>query len=87
MNVDSKNINISITYCVPCDYSDYALMVSNELIKNFQHDIKALTLVTGSKGVFEVKANDELIFSKKEQGRFPESGEVVDLFTTKIMNK
>ena len=84
MNSNSKNINITITYCVPCDYSDYAIMVTQELIKNFQHDIKNLTLVTGSKGIFEVKANDEIIYSKKELGRFPESGELVDRFTEKM---
>lgn len=87
MNADSKNINITITYCVPCDYSDHALMVTHELIKNFQHDIKNLTLLTGSKGIFEVKANDEIIFSKKELGRFPESGELVNLLTEKIFDK
>lgn len=84
MNSNSKNINITITYCVPCDYSDYAIMVTQELIKNFQHDIKNLTLITGSKGIFEVKANDEIIYSKKELGRFPESGELVDRLTEKI---
>lgn len=34
------------------------------------------TLQKSKNGVFEVTMNDELIFSKKGLGRFPESGEV-----------
>ena len=30
----------------------------------------------GKGGVFEVAVGDELVFSKKQQGRFPEPGEV-----------
>ncbi len=33
-------------------------------------------LVEGSGGVFEVAVGDELVFSKKAEGRFPEPGEV-----------
>ena len=34
------------------------------------------TLQKGKDGVFEVTMNDELIFSKRQLGRFPEAGEV-----------
>lgn len=33
-------------------------------------------LVQGSGGVFEVAVDDELVYSKKAEGRFPEPGEV-----------
>ncbi len=33
-------------------------------------------LVSSWGGVFEVKAGDQLLFSKKALGRFPEEGEV-----------
>jgi selenoprotein W-related protein len=36
-------------------------------------------LVASGGGVFEVIADDKLIFSKKSLGRFPEDGEIVDL--------
>lgn len=38
-------------------------------------------LIKGSGGVFEVVVDGELLFSKKNLGRFPEPGEVVDLVT------
>lgn len=34
-------------------------------------------MIKSSGGVFEVKLGDDLIFSKKQLGRFPEPGEVV----------
>lgn len=35
-------------------------------------------LIKGAGGVFEVQLDDELIFSKKALGRFPDPGEVED---------
>jgi selenoprotein W-related protein len=40
-------------------------------------------LVKSSGGVFEVEYGDDLIFSKKEIGRFPDIGEVVSLIKKK----
>ncbi|UCC60828.1 MAG: Rdx family protein [Dehalococcoidia bacterium] len=34
-------------------------------------------LVAGGNGIFDVKVDNKLIFSKFETGRFPESGEVL----------
>jgi selenoprotein W-related protein len=35
------------------------------------------TLIEGSGGVFEVTVDGDLIFSKKQEGRFPEDDEVL----------
>ncbi len=40
-------------------------------------------LIEGSGGVFEVTADGELIFSKKQTGRFPEHDEVLDKLAAK----
>jgi len=37
------------------------------------------TLIEGGGGVFTVVVDGNLIYSKKETGRFPELGEVADL--------
>lgn len=34
-------------------------------------------LIRSSGGVFEVRAGDELVFSKKQVGRFPDAAEVL----------
>jgi len=36
-------------------------------------------LIPSSGGVFDIKKNDVIIFSKKKLGRFPEPGEVEKL--------
>jgi selenoprotein W-related protein len=41
-------------------------------------------LVRSSGGVFEVILGNELIFSKRELGRFPEPGEVEELLSAKV---
>ena len=38
------------------------------------------TLIKGSGGQFEVVLDGQLIFSKKELGRFPETGEILAKF-------
>jgi selenoprotein W-related protein len=80
LSLEPKKYNVSIEYCVPCDYSAHALRVTEELLGNYQHVIDKLVLITGSQGVFEVKVNDEAIFSKQALQRHPEPGEVLQLF-------
>jgi len=35
-------------------------------------------LIRGSNGIFDVAADDEIIFSKDEAGRFPSHAEIID---------
>jgi selenoprotein W-related protein len=41
-------------------------------------------LVRSSGGVFEVTVDNQLIFSKKKLGRFPQPGEVEETLSTKV---
>ena len=78
--VRQKKVNITIEYCVPCDYSECALTVARDLIKNYQHVINRLALKMGSKGVFVVAVDERVIFSRKTVGRHPRPGEVLQSF-------
>ncbi|MBP8058401.1 MAG: Rdx family protein [Chloroflexi bacterium] len=49
-------------------------------MRNYQHIIARFELVMGSKGVFDVKVDDTLLYSKKEMGRHAEPGEILALF-------
>jgi selenoprotein W-related protein len=51
-----------------------------ELLHDYQHVIADLQVVTGSKGVFDVTVDGELLFSKREAGRHANEGEVLRLF-------
>ncbi len=73
--------DVSIEYCVPCSYLPKAFAVAEELMSNYQHVIGNLTLVTGTRGVFDVRIDDRLVFSKHSiQNRHAHPGEIAELF-------
>ena len=43
----------------------------------FKKDIASLTLIPAGGGVFEVMANDQLVYSKVATGEFPDPDQVV----------
>ena len=49
-----------------------AAWMATEMMQHFGEDLTSIKLITGAGGVFEVSVNDELIYSKKETGRFPD---------------
>ena len=51
------------------------MSVARDLLASYQHVIEELRLVTGDNGVFDVRVDGELVYSK------PETGEVLELFT------
>jgi predicted Rdx family selenoprotein len=56
---------------------------AHDLLHDYQHVIEDLTLVMGSKGVFDVEVDGSLLYSKKTIGRHAKEGEVLDLFRSK----
>jgi selenoprotein W-related protein len=50
-----------------------------DLLKNFEPEIETLSLVPSDGGRFEVTVNDKLVYSKLQNGRHAELGEVVSL--------
>lgn len=56
------------------------MSAADDLLSNYQHVIDTLTLDTGSKGVFDVEVDGEVLYSKHATGRHAEPGEVLDLF-------
>jgi selenoprotein W-related protein len=53
---------------------------ANDLLRDYQHVIAELTLITGSKGIFDVIVDGEVLYSKKSTGRHANPGEVLELF-------
>ena len=52
------------------------MRVAQEIMSEYQHQMVSLTLLPGDKGIFDVKVNGTLIYSKHAKGRFPEPGEI-----------
>jgi selenoprotein W-related protein len=57
----------------------------HDLLHDYQHLIEDLTLVMGSRGVFDVEVDGALLYSKKASGRHAEPGEVLELFRGRIV--
>ncbi len=58
--------------------------MAQELLVTFDQEISELTLKPGTGGVFEVLANDKLVWSRKTEGRFPEITELKQLVRDRI---
>ena len=82
--LEEKKYNISIEYCVPCDYSAEVLQATADLLRHYQHIIGRLVLITGTKGVLDVKVDNKTLFSKKALERHPKPGEILQLFKTLV---
>ncbi|MCA9959298.1 MAG: Rdx family protein [Anaerolineales bacterium] len=58
-----------------------AVSAAEDILSHYQHVVKELTFITGSKGAFEVTVNGDLIYSKLTmQKRHANPGEVLQLF-------
>ena len=56
------------------------MSAAHDLLRDYQHVIAELRLVTGSKGIFDVIVDDEVLYSKHDTGRHANAGEVLELF-------
>jgi selT/selW/selH-like putative selenoprotein len=58
--------------------------LAGEVLSRWAPIIRAVELVSGSNGRFEVALDGDLVFSKKAVGRFPKPGEVAGHFEKKL---
>lgn len=56
---------VEIEYCVPCGMLGRAQDVQAALLEEFGEELDRVALVTGDSGVFEVRANDDVVFDKE----------------------
>ncbi len=47
--------------------------MADHLVRQFKQNIDELTLLPADGGRFEIKVNDELIYSKLSTGQFPDN--------------
>ena len=67
---------LEIQYCTQCRWLLRAAWMAQELLTTFEGEIGEVALVPGTGGIFEVRLDGEQIFSRKQEGRFPESKEL-----------
>jgi len=54
------------------------------ILESFEHDLEDVTIIPSDGGVFEVHLGDELIFSKKKEGRHAEYDEVLQALRERL---
>jgi selenoprotein W-related protein len=75
---------IEIEYCTQCRWLLRAAWLAQELLTTFEAELRAVTLVPGTGGIFEVRLDGTTIFSRKQQERFPETKELKQLIRDRI---
>jgi selenoprotein W-related protein len=79
-----RSPRIEIKYCTQCRWLLRAAWMAQELLTTFQDEIGEAALVPGTGGVFEVSIGDEVVWSRAEQGRFPDIKELKQLVRDRI---
>ena len=76
---------IEITFCRLCGWGLRAGWMAQELLSTFAEEVGSVMLTPdASGGVFDVRVEGQLIWSRKERGRFPESKELKQLVRDRI---
>jgi len=75
---------IEIEYCTQCRWLLRAAWMAQELLITFEKEIGEVALIPGRDAVFEVRLDQDVIFSRKQEGRFPELKELKKLMRDRI---
>ena len=62
------------------------MSLAGDLVREFEGEIESLEILPSDGGRFEVRVNDELVFSKKQLGRHAEAGEVAAVRSSSKIN-
>ncbi len=75
---------VEIIYCTQCRWLLRAAWMAQELLTTFQDELGEVALVPGSGGVLDVRVGEQLVWSRQQQGRFPEMKELKQLVRDRI---
>lgn len=70
---------LEIEYCTQCRWLLRAAWLAQELLTTFEDELGEVALIPGHGGVLEVRLSGVVLFSRKQQGRFPEAKELKQL--------
>jgi selenoprotein W-related protein len=80
----TDNRRVEIIYCRQCRWLLRASWMAQELLTTFDLELGEVALVPGTGGIFEVRVGDELVWSRKERGRFPDIKELKQLVRDRV---
>jgi selenoprotein W-related protein len=75
-DVSGERPTVAIEYCTQCRWLLRAAWMAQELLTTFEDDLNAVALIPGRGGIFEVRLDGEVLWSRRDEGRFPELKEL-----------
>jgi selenoprotein W-related protein len=75
---------VQIHYCTQCRWLLRAAWYAQELLTTFEAELGEVALVPGKGGIFAVYVNETQIWSRAEQGRFPDIKELKQLVRDQV---
>ncbi len=63
---------VEIVYCRQCRWLMRAAWMAQELLTTFEENVGEVALIPGTGGIFEVRVDEEVVWSRKVEGGFPE---------------
>ncbi len=63
---------VEIVYCRQCRWLMRAAWMAQELLTTFEENLGEVALIPGTGGIFEVRVDEEVVWSRKFEGGFPE---------------
>ncbi len=67
---------VEIEYCRQCRWLLRAAWMAQELLTTFDEELGGVALIPGTDGVFVVRVNGATVWSRKDDGGFPQITEL-----------
>lgn len=80
----AQSPRLEIHYCTQCGWLLRSAWMAQEILSTFPEDLGEIALVPGTGGVFEVWLEGEHLWSRREEGRFPEAKELKQFVRDRI---
>jgi selenoprotein W-related protein len=75
---------VEIEYCTQCRWMLRAAWMAQELLTTFTEELGEVALVPGTGGVFDIRVDGELIWSRAEARGFPDIKQLKQLLRDRI---
>jgi len=82
--MDTSKPRVEIEYCSQCRFILRASWFAQELLSTFGNDLGEVALIPGTGGIFEIRLGGEVLWNKKQQGRYPEPKDIKQLIRDRI---
>ena len=75
---------VEIEYCTQCQWLLRAAWMAQELLTTFTEELGEVALVPGKGGVFDIRIDNELIWSRAEARGFPDIKQLKQLVRDRV---